>query len=168
MRLFRSPAGGLLTQPWVDGVVLMLLRRYFFPLSRLWALAREAEGNDERFIAGTSSRNWSPRRVRRLRASLAHFERCRLKAYMTEQLWHDYLFGQRGVALERLLIAEEMRPRHAHRLQSYALVVPAVLQHDRCLGENVAADARAGRGSIRRGRRRYSRAVRCAGFVACR
>jgi hypothetical protein len=109
MRLFRSPAGGLLTQPWMDGVVLMLLRRYFFPLSRLWALAREAEGNDERFIAGTSSRSWSPRRVRRLRASLAHFERCRLKAYMTEQLWHDYLFGQREVAVERLLIAEEMR-----------------------------------------------------------
>jgi hypothetical protein len=113
LRLFRSPAGALLTQPWMDGVVLMLLRRYFFPLSRLWALAREAEGNEECFIAGTSSRSWSPRRVRRLRASLAHFERCRLKAYMTEQLWHDYLFGQRGVALERLLIAEEMRLAYA-------------------------------------------------------
>lgn len=109
MRLFQSPAGALLTRPWMDAAVLSLLRRYFFPLSRLWALAREAQGEEERFIAGTASRGISPRRMRALRACLAHFERCRLKAHMTEQLWHDYLFGQRPVALERLLIAEEMR-----------------------------------------------------------
>jgi len=122
MRLIRSPAGALLARPWMDGVVLLLLRRYFFPLSRLWALAREAEGSVERFIAGTSSRSWSARSVRRLRASLAHFERCRLKAYMTEQLWHDYLFGHREVTLERLLIVEEMRldTRTAYNLTRWA------------------------------------------------
>src|SRR5437763_17035122 len=40
--LFQSPLGGLLARPWVDPVGLFGLRRWYMPLSRLWAAANEA------------------------------------------------------------------------------------------------------------------------------
>ena len=43
---------GLMTyvaRPWFDRFASWLLARYFFPLSRLWAAARAAEGSPERF-----------------------------------------------------------------------------------------------------------------------
>jgi hypothetical protein len=109
MRFFRSPAAPWVARPWLDRVALQMLRRYFFPLSRLWAMAREAEGDVERFLAAGNGTRLSARQRRRLQRTIEQFERTRLKAFMTEQLWHDYLFGESPVALERLLIAEEMR-----------------------------------------------------------
>ena len=87
----------------------MLLRRYFFPSSRLWAMAREAEGDIEHFGQNLALHRLRSRQLMALRATLEYFERLRLKAYMVEQLWRDYFFGDAEVALERLLIAEEMR-----------------------------------------------------------
>jgi hypothetical protein len=109
MRFFRSPLAPLVARPWLDSLSLALLRRYFFPSSRLWALAREAQGDIERFGQDLGLQQLRPRQLAGLGQTLAHFERCRLKAYMVEQLWHDYFFGGAPVALERLLIAEEMR-----------------------------------------------------------
>ena len=40
--LFRSPVGALLARPWLDAVGLAGLRRWYFPLSRLWAAANAA------------------------------------------------------------------------------------------------------------------------------
>jgi hypothetical protein len=40
-------AGWLLGWPWLDPIARMLLRRWFFPLSRLWAAARASGGKCE-------------------------------------------------------------------------------------------------------------------------
>jgi pimeloyl-ACP methyl ester carboxylesterase len=109
MRFLRSPAATLIARPWLDSLALSMGRRYFFPLSRLWAMARAAEGNLEHFLTDLPSEKLKSRHLHKLTAALDFFEHSRLKAYMTEQLWQDYLFGSGEVQLERLLIAEEMR-----------------------------------------------------------
>jgi pimeloyl-ACP methyl ester carboxylesterase len=93
----------------LDTLTLYVLRRFFFPSSRLWALAREAEGDLDHFLQGLNTSSLSARRLTNLRITLEGFERKRLKAYMVEPLWHDYLFDEAEPSLERLLIAEEMR-----------------------------------------------------------
>jgi pimeloyl-ACP methyl ester carboxylesterase len=109
MRFFASPAASVVTRPWLDTVALWLLRRYFFPSSRLWAMSRAAEGDLDHFLEAAGSARLSSRQLQKLQQVISDFERRRLKAFMVEQLWHDYLFGSAPVALERLLIAEEMR-----------------------------------------------------------
>ncbi len=109
MRLLRSPLTTLLARPWLDTLALAAGRRYFFPLSRLWAQARAAEGRPDDFLATLATGALTRSMHKRLLEALDVFEHHRLRAYMTEQLWQQYLFGQDGVALERLLIAEEMR-----------------------------------------------------------
>lgn len=109
MRLFKSPVAGLLARPWFDRFALNILRRYFFPSSRLWAMARAAEGDIDHFLRDVRTASLRPRQLRDLRSTLERFERKRLRAFMVEPLWHDYLFGSADVAVERLLIAEEMR-----------------------------------------------------------
>lgn len=47
--LFGSPLGGLLARPWVDPVGLYGLRRWYLPLSRLWAAANLAGMDVARF-----------------------------------------------------------------------------------------------------------------------
>src|SRR5882672_9821022 len=47
--LFRSPLGALLARPWVDQAGLFGLKRWYFPLSRLWAAANAAGGETARF-----------------------------------------------------------------------------------------------------------------------
>ena len=47
--LFRSPLGALLAKPWVYQAGLFGLKRWYFPLSRLWAAANAAGGDAARF-----------------------------------------------------------------------------------------------------------------------
>ncbi len=151
MRFFGSPLAPMVARPWLDTLSLMLLRRYFFPSSRLWAMAREAEGDIEHFGQNLALHQMRSRQLAQLRSVLEHFERLRLKAYMVEQLWRDYFFGDAEVALERLLIAEEMRldartaynvsRRHflpyRHLLQaSVKMMPPAPAQVANRFGEN--------------------------------
>ncbi len=109
MRFLRSPAAALVARPWLDSLALAMGRRYFFPLSRLCAMAREAQGSTEHFLSGLPGPGLKPGDLARLNDALDLFEHTRLKAYMTEQLWQDYLFGSGDVQLERVLLAEEMR-----------------------------------------------------------
>ena len=46
----RTPLGNLVARPWFDHVALNTVAYWFFPLSRLWASARAAEGSVERFF----------------------------------------------------------------------------------------------------------------------
>jgi pimeloyl-ACP methyl ester carboxylesterase len=87
------------------------LKNWFFPLSRLWAIARRAESSTQQFIEYLPM-DMAPRLIGRLESALHKFEHARLKAFTTEHLWEDYFFGQEDVAEERLLIAEEMRLDH--------------------------------------------------------
>ncbi len=108
-RIIASPAGKLIARPWLDSFVLYFLKHWFFPLSRLWAAARAAQGNVDEFISQVPLQrpNRSQRKV--IRSALGQFERTRLKIFSIEQLWNFYFFGKDAVAEERLPIIEEMR-----------------------------------------------------------
>lgn len=108
-RLLKSPLGGLIARPWFDNCVLYFLKNWFFPLSRLWAAARAAEGSVDKFIEQVPLAPPSDKQRRQIAKALYYFDRARLKAFSTEQLWHDYFFGKDPVAAERLPIVEEMR-----------------------------------------------------------
>lgn len=101
--------GGLLALPWLDRLLLLFLKNLFFPLSRLWAAARRAAGNLEAYIAAAPLERPGRQRLRWLDRILPRFEKLRLKAFSTEQLWELYFFGAEPVAAERLPVVEEMR-----------------------------------------------------------
>ena len=107
--LIASPAGHLIARPWLDYVILYLLKHWYFPLSRLWAAARAADGDVDRFIQQVPLEEPSQSQRKTIASALHQFERARLKAFSIEQLWHDYFFGADAVAKERLPIVEEMR-----------------------------------------------------------
>jgi len=108
-KLITSPAGRLIARPWLDSFSLYLLKHWYFPLSRLWAAARAAEGDVDRFIKQVPLERPSKTQRKTIAAALRQFERTRLKAFSIEQLWHQYFFGKEPVAEERLPIIEEMR-----------------------------------------------------------
>ena len=108
-KLIASPAGRLIARPWLDSSALYLLKNWYFPLSRLWAAARAAEGDVDRFIKQVPLERPSKSQRKTIASALRQFERARLKAFSIEQLWHYYFFGEEPVAEERLPIIEEMR-----------------------------------------------------------
>lgn len=107
--ILKSRIGHLIARPWLDRCILAALEYVFFPLSRLWAASRAAEGTVDGFIEATPL--GPPGKWRRgiIERALHNFERKRLRAFSTEQLWHLYYFGEEEVAAERLPIVEEMR-----------------------------------------------------------
>ena len=108
-RILKSPLGRLIARPWLDACTLYFLKNWFFPLSRLWAAARAAEGDVDKFIEHVPLAPPNERQRRQIAKALYAFDRARLKAFSTEQLWRDYFFGPDEVAAERLPIVEEMR-----------------------------------------------------------
>ncbi len=108
-RLLKSYFGRLIARPWLDSTILYFLKSWFFPLSRLWAAARAAEGDVDKFIEYVPLQHPSNRQRRQIAKALYTFDRARLKAFSTEKLWNDYFFGKDDVAVERLPIVEEMR-----------------------------------------------------------
>ncbi len=108
-RILKSPVGKLIARPWFDLCILYFLKNWFFPLSRLWAAARAAEGDVDKFIKYVPLALPSERQRKQITKALYYFDRARLKAFSTEKLWHDYFFGAEQVAGERLPIVEEMR-----------------------------------------------------------
>jgi len=107
--LVRSPAGRLVARPWLDALVLYLLKNWYFPLSRLWAAARAAEGDIDRFIEQVPLQRPTRSQRKTIAAALRQFERSRLKAFSIEQLWRHYFFSGRETPADRLPIIEEMR-----------------------------------------------------------
>jgi len=75
----------------------------------LWAAARAAEGDVEKFIKEVPLERPNKYQRRTISTALRQFERARLKAFSIEQLWHYYFFGKEEIAEERLPIIEEMR-----------------------------------------------------------
>jgi hypothetical protein len=109
VRILKSPLGGLVARPWLDRCLLLILKYLVFPPSRLGAAARAAQGDVDEYIAAAPLGRPGQWRRRWIRRALARFERARLRAFSTEQLWHLYFFGAEEVACERLPIVEEMR-----------------------------------------------------------
>ena len=111
----RSPLGGLVARPWFDRAALAFLSGWFFPLSRLWAAARAAEGSVERYAAELPA-PLSPRLERALAARLARFEQARARVQESERAWEEAFFGPAAAAPEALTAAERRRlfDRHAY------------------------------------------------------
>ena len=104
----RSPLGALLARPWFDHAALWMLGHWYFPLSRLWAAARAANGSIERFyeevpmepIYGLDAK---------LRKTLARFETAREAVNATEDRWRRVFFGDEEAESYRLVAIESAR-----------------------------------------------------------
>jgi hypothetical protein len=92
-RMLHSPVGDLLLRPWVDPALLFGLRRWYFPLSRLWAAGNEAAGDAAAFRELTGVRRLPPRL---LAATLAQHERARSRMREARAAWEAVAFGGAG------------------------------------------------------------------------
>ena len=107
-RWLRSPAGALVTRPWFDSVSLWMLSRWFFPLSRLWAAARAAEGSIEHFYREVPMEP-VPGLDYRLREALDRFEGVRESVNALETRWQEVFFGPDEVAVHHRVAVEAAR-----------------------------------------------------------
>ncbi len=114
-RLLSSPLGAVLARPWFDRAALEFLRRWFFPLSRLWAAAGSAGGSPEKFFAEVPMVA-DARQASRVRPALARFEALRQAAAAAESRWEDAFFGPTRVAEHELERIEQDRLRARVRL----------------------------------------------------
>lgn len=114
----RSPFGALIARPWFDRFALWTLRRWYFPLSRLWAAARAAQGSPAQFYDQVPI---SPidRAERRLTEALRGFEGARAAVNALEAEWQRAFFGEEPVTPDYLVAVETARldRRNAYNLQ---------------------------------------------------
>lgn len=110
-RLICSPLGALLARPWFDTFVLGFFTHWFFPLSRLWAAARAANGSVERFFDEVPMQP-SPKLVKRLAATLAEFEQRRSAALAAENAWEAAFYGNERLSNATLATLERERLDH--------------------------------------------------------
>lgn len=95
-RRLRSAVGQVFGSPLLDPLASLALRRVFFPLSRLWAVADEAQGQVDAFadLAGMPLRANSRDR---LTAALERFEESRAAAAAIDAAWERVYFPGEGV-----------------------------------------------------------------------
>ena len=88
----RTPLGNLVARPWFDHVALNTVAYWFFPLSRLCAAARAAEGSVDGFFehARIEPSPWLTERARR---NLGKFESVRHDVLDIERNWESVIFG---------------------------------------------------------------------------
>lgn len=111
----RGLAGALLARPWFDRFSLWMLRRWFFPVSRLWAAARMAHGSPARFYEAVPMDPPSGDN-KRLVAALAKFESARATINALEVEWDRVFFGPKDVDTDYRVAVETARldRRHAY------------------------------------------------------
>lgn len=116
-RLLRSPLGALVARPWFDALSMQLLSRWFFPLSRLWAAARTAEGSIEKFYREVPMEP-IPGMDDRLRIALDRFEGVRAAVNAMENRWQEVFFGPDEVDIHHRVAVEAARRdrRHAYNM----------------------------------------------------
>ena len=111
----RNLAGHALAWPWFDGLSAWILRRLYFPASRLWASAQIADGSLERFWQTVPIQ----RRLEhgeRLETVLARCGRARVRAEAMEAEWRRIFFGPEESSTHTRSIVEAARldSRHAY------------------------------------------------------
>lgn len=114
-RLIHSPVGDLIARPWVDPVGLAALKRWYFPLSRLWAAANTADGSTDAFRAAIGGAvpdygRWS---TRYLEAILKRHEATRRRAVTARGLWEQAAFGEAAITPQALAALDDDRRRRA-------------------------------------------------------
>jgi hypothetical protein len=96
--LFEGPLGALLAKPWVDQAGLFGLRRWYMPLSRLWAAANAAGEDAARFrnqAGAPLPAFWTSFNLRGL---LAHHTRLRQGAEAARTAWEAAVFAADSTA----------------------------------------------------------------------
>ena len=127
--LFRSSLGALLARPWVDRAGLIGLRRWYFPLSRLWAAANAADDDVERFRAEVGAPVFGFWPDPYLRSLLARNARLRSAAEAARAAWETAMFDGKERHGDRLRLLDRQRraaaTRHlANRASFYPLLFP--------------------------------------------
>jgi len=121
--LFDSPLGALLAKPWVDPVGLFGLRRWYLPLSRLWAAANAAGEDIAGFRDGTCvdlPAFWSNARLQPL---LRRNARARAAARAARTAWEDAIFDPR-VSSDAGLLDRQRRVAATRHLSTRAWFYP--------------------------------------------
>jgi len=121
--LFDSPVGALLARPWVDPVALHGLRRWYLPLSRLWAAANLAGLDGARFreeIGISLPGFWSEARLQRL---LVRHARAQARADEIRTEWEAVIFDPAAGGDPERLDRERRTAATAH-LASRAFFYP--------------------------------------------
>lgn len=111
--LKRRLSGLTLAWPWFDRAGLWLLRRAFFPASRLWAAAQVADADITRFYAAAGI----PRRSEndaRLACALAKFQEARATSLAIDAEWQRVFFGPEPTTITHRSAVELARLKHAH------------------------------------------------------
>ena len=109
--LLSSHLGGFLARGWLEKPILYLLQYWFFPVSRLWAAARKANGSvDEFFLAVPMEPVESERE--NIAKLLNTFEEKRHQIAETEGQWRLKFFSADHCSSKELVEAEKMRIAH--------------------------------------------------------
>jgi hypothetical protein len=110
-RLMRSPIGNLFARSWLEKPILYLLETWFFPLSRLWAAARAANGSVDEFFAAVPMKPVEHKRAQ-IQKLLDNFQAKREQILITEQKWREAFYSAQQLPPNQLLRAEQIRLIH--------------------------------------------------------
>lgn len=109
--ILSSRLGGVLARGWMEKPILYLLQYWFFPLSRLWAAARKANGDVDQFFAAVPMEPVESEREK-IQGLLDVFEIKRHQIVETEGRWRQLFFGRQDSSETQLAGLEKMRLAH--------------------------------------------------------
>ena len=101
------------TGPWFDPIALYALKRWMFPLSRLWAAANAANGDVQAFLEAAPITDPKVDRVR-IEDALVLVDEARLTAEATDVHWERTLFSESEINNYELRLAERARRSRRH------------------------------------------------------
>lgn len=120
--ILEGALGGLVLRPWFDWVAVRSIANAYFPLSRAWAAAQEAEGSVPRFLDLAATKPIPDQAVRWM---LNLEERRRARYEIAASRWEDALFTSKSPVAEALGTVEAARRAAAHdHMATRAAFVP--------------------------------------------
>jgi len=102
------------TGPWFDPIALFALKRWMFPLSRMWAAANAAEGDVARFIEDVPIDGKSKLDRARVADALALTDEARTVALATDAEWDRVFFGDAETSNAQRTLMERARRGRRH------------------------------------------------------